>query len=452
MQEVRVPDIGDFTDVPVVEVAVAVGDLVAAEDTLVVVESDKATLDVPAPFAGRVMEMRVAEGDTVSEGSVILVLEAVEGSGGGEAGLAEKPAVEPEAAEPVSIAAAPATKPEPRQSVPAVAALPSVASAMPSAPGAAAAPVPVAVEPGKPVYASPSVRRYARTLGVAVAEVQGSGAKGRITREDIEAFVKARLAAPQAAAGNAGSGIAAAGLPDWPKVDFAKFGPVERVPLSRIARISGPALARNAMLIPHVTNFDKADVTDLEAFRKTLNGEAGPDEARLTMLAFAVKAVVAALKAYPKFNASLDGGELVVKNYWNIGVAADTPEGLVVPVVKDADRKGLREIAGEMADLAGAARAGKLKPGDMQGSTFTISSLGGIGGTNFTPIINAPEVAILGMTRAEIQPVWDGEAFLPRLIQPLSLSWDHRVVDGVAAARFLVHVARTLSDFRRIAV
>jgi pyruvate dehydrogenase E2 component (dihydrolipoamide acetyltransferase) len=432
MQEVRVPDIGDFADVPVVEVAVAVGDHVAAEDTLVVVESDKATLDVPAPFAGRVLEMRVAEGDTVSEGSVILILEA-------DAGEAEAAASAPVAREPVveappagnAAAARPAPKPRPA----------SVAEG----------PVPPAVEPGKPVYASPSVRRYARTLGVAVGEVSGSAAKGRITREDIEAFVKARLAAPPAVPA-AGGAMAIAGLPDWPVVDFAKFGPVERVPLSRIGRISGPALARNAMVIPHVTNFDKADVTDLEAFRKTLNGEAGPDEARLTMLAFAVKAVVAALKAYPKFNSSLDGDELVVKNYWNIGVAADTPDGLVVPVVKEADRKGLREIAGEMAGLAEAARAGKLKPADMQGATFTISSLGGIGGTNFTPIINAPEVAILGMTRADIQPVWDGEAFQPRLIQPLSLSWDHRVVDGVAAARFLVHVARTLGDFRRIAV
>lgn len=441
MKEVRVPDIGDFADVPVVEVAVAVGDMVAAEDTLVVVESDKATLDMPAPFAGRVMEMRVAEGDTVSEGSVIVIMEADPADTGG-----------PDSADSESGYAAVAA-PAARE---AVAESPSLAdSAPPPAPesepeSVAEAPVPPAMERGKPVYASPSVRRYARTLGVAVAEVSGSGTKGRITREDIEAFVKARLAAPPPAP--AAGGMAAAGLPDWPKVDFAKFGPVERVPLSRIARISGPALARNAIVIPHVTNFDTADVTDLEAFRKTLNGEAGPDDARLTMLAFTVKAVVAALQAYPKFNASLDGDELVVKNYWNIGVAADTPDGLVVPVVKDADRKGLREIAGEMSTLATAAREGKLKPGDMQGSTFTISSLGGIGGTNFTPIINAPEVAILGMTRAGIQPVWDGEAFQPRLIQPLSLSWDHRVVDGVAAARFLVHVARTLGDFRRIAV
>ncbi len=439
MKEVRVPDIGDFADVPVVEVAVAVGDMVAAEDTLVVVESDKATLDVPAPFAGRVMEMRVAEGDTVSEGSVIVIMEAdpadtgepgsadAESGQAGEAARPEREAVS-EAPSPADSAPAPALEPE------------SVAEE----------PVPPAMERGKPVYASPSVRRYARTLGVAVAEVSGSGTKGRITREDIEAFVKARLAAPPPPP--AAGGMAVAGLPDWPKVDFAKFGPVERVPLSRIARISGPALARNAMVIPHVTNFDTADVTDLEAFRKTLNGEAGPNDARLTMLAFSVKAVVAALQAYPKFNASLDGDELVVKNYWNIGVAADTPDGLVVPVVKEADRKGLREIAGEMSTLATAAREGKLKPSDMQGSTFTISSLGGIGGTNFTPIINAPEVAILGMTRAAIQPVWDGEAFQPRLIQPLSLSWDHRVVDGVAAARFLAHVARTLGDFRRIAV
>jgi pyruvate dehydrogenase E2 component (dihydrolipoamide acetyltransferase) len=322
----------------------------------------------------------------------------------------------------------------------------------PVSPAPIAAPAqtpPVAVETGKPVHASPSVRKFARTLGVTIAEVSGTGPKGRLLREDIEGFVKSKLAA---GSNKPSGGMTMAGLPDWPKVDFAKFGPIARQPLSRIAKISGPSLARNALVIPHVCNFDKADVTDLETFRKKLNAEANADEAKITMLAFTVKAVVAALKAYPKFNTSLDGDELVMKNYWNIGVAADTPDGLVVPVIKQADQKGLREIAAEMSALAGAGREGKLKATDMQGATFTISSLGGVGGTGFTPIINAPEVAILGMTRAEIQPVWDGSAFQPRLIQPVSLSWDHRVVDGVLAARFLAHISKTLSDFRRISI
>lgn len=417
--KIAVPDLGDFRDVPVVELPVAVGDTIAAGDTLVVVESDKATLDVPAEIGGRITALHVGMGDKVSEGTLLAEIEA--GQGKQEAPAAPAPGPTPAAAP------APATAPQ-------VAAVP---------PPAAPAPAPSAPD-GAPPHASPSIRKLARELGVDLARIAGTGPKGRITREDVQGFVKAALQAPPA-----GGGIGP-GLPDWPRVDFAKFGEVERKPLSRIVRISGPALARNAIMIPHVTNFDEADVTDLEAFRKEANRQDGAP--KLSILPFVVKAAVAALKAYPAFNSSLDGDDMLLKKYWNIGVAADTPDGLVVPVVKNADRKGLREIAAEMADLAADARAGRLKPSDMQGATFTISSLGGIGGTNFTPIINAPEVAILGMTRSAIKPVWDGESFQPRLIQPLSLSWDHRAVDGVAAARFLGFVKDVLSDFRRISL
>lgn len=428
MIEVRVPDIGDVSDVPVLEVAVVVGDAVQIDDPVIMLESDKATLDVPAPHAGSVIEVKVKEGDRVSQGDVIMILEA-------DADEAAADDAHPAARTPMQKA----SKTENTSR----AALRSTAPMKTPAPPA---------RPGLPVYASPSVRKFARTLGADISEVTGSGPKGRILREDLEAHIKARLSAAEAGAVPAPGQAALLDLPDWPRVDFAKFGPVERTPLSRIARISGPALSRNAIVIPHVTSFDKADVTDLEAFRRTLNDERGTDDAKLTMLAFAVKAVVAALKAYPKFNASLDGEDLVLKQYWNIGVAADTPDGLVVPVIKQADKKGLRDIAAEIAEFAAVARGGKLPAADMQGATFTISSLGGVGGTGFTPIINAPEVAILGMTRSEVQPVWDGTDFAPRLIQPVSLSWDHRVIDGVLAARFLVHVTRTLGDFRRIAV
>ncbi|MCR9087720.1 MAG: 2-oxo acid dehydrogenase subunit E2 [Rhodobacteraceae bacterium] len=428
MIEVRVPDIGDFSEVPVLEVAVDVGDAVQIDDPVIMLESDKATLDVPTPHAGSVFEVKVKEGDRVSQGDVIMTLKA-------DADEAAADDAYPAARTPMQQASRTenTSRPAPRSTAP------------------MKTPAPPA-RPGLPVYASPSVRKFARTLGADISEVTGSGPKGRILREDVEAHIKARLSAAQAGAMPAPGEAALLDLPDWPRVDFAKFGPVERTPLSRIARITGPALSRNAIVIPHVTSFDKADVTDLEAFRRTLNDERGSDEAKLTMLAFAVKVVVAALKAYPKFNASLDGEDLVLKQYWNIGVAADTPDGLVVPVIKQADKKGLRDIAAEIAEFAAVARGGKLPAADMQGATFTISSLGGVGGTGFTPIINAPEVAILGMTRAEVQPVWDGTDFAPRLIQPASLSWDHRVIDGVLAARFLVHVTRTLGDFRRIAV
>lgn len=418
--EVKVPDIGDFKEVPVVEISVAVGDTVAPGDTVIVLESDKATLDVPTEIAGRVAEIRLSAGDRVSEGSVMILLEAASAD---SRPPEEKPAPE--------TGHAPAT------------AAPSPAQAAQTA-VVATGPAPAASD--RASHASPSIRKFARELGVSLETVTGTGTKGRITREDVQAFVKALLAGPKPANATGGLGL---DLPPWPSIDFAKFGEVERVPLSRIARISGPSLARNAIVIPHVTNFEEADVTDLESFRKSVNA-ADKSGTKLTMLAFVVKAAVACLRAYPKFNSSLDGDALVVKKYFNIGVAADTPDGLVVPVVKDADKKGLIEIAAEMADLAAAARVGKLKATDMQGATFTISSLGGIGNTNFTPIINAPEVAILGLTRASVKPVWDGTTFQPRLIQPMSLSWDHRVVDGVAAARFLVLMKDILSDFRRI--
>ncbi|RDD69817.1 2-oxo acid dehydrogenase subunit E2 [Paracoccus versutus] len=418
--KITVPDLGDFRDVPIVEIPVSVGDVIAAGDTIVVVESDKATLDVPAEVGGRIAALHVGIGDKVSEGALLAEIEAGE-EAQNDAAAAAPAAPPPAPAEPASRAAAPP---------------------VPASPPPAAA----ARTDGLPPHASPSIRKLARELGVDLARIAGTGPKGRITREDVQGFVKAALQAPAAASGP-GLGL---GLPDWPRVDFAKFGEIERKPLSRIVRISGPALSRNAIVIPHVTNFDEADVTELEAFRKAANAD--KDAPKLSILPFVVKAAVAALKAYPAFNSSLDGEEMVLKKYWNIGVAADTPEGLVVPVVKDADRKGLREIAAEMADLAADARAGRLKATDMQGATFTISSLGGVGGTNFTPIINAPEVAILGMTRSAIKPVWDGQGFQPRLIQPLSLSWDHRAVDGVAAARFLGFVKDMLTDFRRISL
>lgn len=421
VMDLNIPDIGDFKDVPVIEISVAVGDFISLDDTVIVLESDKATLDVPAEAAGTVVEILVAEGDHVSMGMPMLRIEPTE--------EADEPPAAP-APEPASTSARPPASPE--KGVPAPPPSPVPDPTAPVDTGGAAR-----------SHASPSVRRLARELGVALAGVSGTGRKGRITRDDLHAHVREALSAPRGPS-------TASDLPAWPQVDYAKFGEVERVDLSRIARISGPALARNAMVIPHVTNFDEADVTDLDAFRQDANADGR--EIKLSLLPFAVKAAAATLKSFPRFNSSLDGSQLVLKKYINIGVAADTPEGLVVPVIKAADAKNVSEIAEEMAQLASEARKGRLSPQSMQGATFTISSLGGIGGTNFTPIINAPEVAILGMTRATIQPVWDGEGFRPRLIQPVSLSWDHRVVDGVAAARFLVHLKSLLADFRRISL
>lgn len=426
--ELRVPDIGDFNDVPVIELPITIGDQIVEDDTILVLESDKATLDVPSPTAGTVAEVLLGEGDTVSKGDLIALLDAVDTAG----------------SVPVSDAV-PETKAEPDKVVEIVAPEKGAESPTPKLSDSLPLPGPMS---GNMVYASPSIRKFARELGVDISQVSGSGLKGRVTREDIANWIKQALQTSPSSPTNAGPGLGLE-LPDWPSVDYAKFGPVSRQKLSRIAKISGPSLARNSVIIPHVTNFESADITDLEAFRKQVNSEA-KEGVKMTILAFVVKAVVAALKEYPKFNSSLDGDELVMKEYYHIGVAADTPDGLVVPVVKDADQKSLKEIAAEMGSLAGQAREGKLKPTDMQGGTFTISSLGGIGGENFTPIINAPEVAILGMVRSAVKPVWDGETFQPRLIQPMSLSWDHRVVDGVAAARFLKTVQTILQDFRRI--
>jgi pyruvate dehydrogenase E2 component (dihydrolipoamide acetyltransferase) len=431
VQEVKVPDIGDYKDIPVIEIAVKVGDRVEKEQSLVTLESDKATMDVPSTAAGVVKELKVKVGDTVSEGSVIVVIEAE----GGAAAPAPAPAAKPVAEKPSD---APAT--------------PSPAPAAPSA--LAQAPLIPAGEGGarKASHASPSVRKFARELGVDVSRVQGTGPKGRITQDDVTAFVKGVMtgqrAAPAAAPAAAGGGEL--NLLPWPKIDFTKFGPVDPKPLSRIKKISGANLHRNWVMIPHVTNNDEADITELEALRVQLNKEHEKAGVKFTMLAFVIKAVVAGLKKFPTFNASLDGDNLVFKQYYHVGFAADTPNGLVVPVIRDADKKGLVEIAKEMAELSKAAREGKLKPDQMQGGCFSISSLGGIGGTHFTPIINAPEVAILGLSRSAMKPVWDGKQFVPRLTMPLSLSYDHRVIDGAEAARFNAYLGAILADFRRV--
>ena len=431
-QPVVVPDIGDFDTVEVIEVLVAAGDTIQAEQSLITVESDKASMEIPASVGGVVKEVLVKVGDKVSQGTKILMVEAAGGA--------------PQAAAP---APAPAPAPEPA-SAPAPAAS-SMASSAPerTSPTAsfAEADVPLRNLP----HASPSVRRFARELGVNLAQVIGSGPKNRITADDVRAYVKQALAtggaSPVGSTLPAGEGFSVLG---WPKVDFAKFGAIEAKPLPRIKKISGANLHRNWVMIPHVTNNDVADITELEALRQQLNAENKKSGAKVTMLAFLIKAVVAALKKFPEFNASLDGDNLVLKRYFHIGFAADTPNGLVVPVIRDADKKGVMELAAETAELAGLAREGKLSPSQMQGGCFSISSLGGIGGTDFTPIINAPEVAILGVSRSAMQPVWDGQAFQPRLMLPLSLSYDHRVIDGAAAARFNAYLASLLADFRRI--
>jgi len=429
--EVKVPDIGDYAGVPVIEIAVKVGDVVEKEQSLVTLESDKATMDVPSPQAGTVKEIKVKVGDSVGEGTLIVILEA---AGQAAAAPVAAPAAQAESAK----AAAPAA--------PAAAgngASHALAQAPAIVPGAGRRSV---------SHASPSVRKFARELGVDVARVNGTGLKGRITQDDIRAFVKGALSGAQsvAAAPAAAAGGGELNLLPWPKVDFAKFGPIDPKPLSRIKKISGANLHRNWVMIPHVTNNEDADITDLEAFRVQLNKENEKSGVKVTMLAFLIKACVSALKKHPSFNASLDGDNLVYKQYFNVGFAADTPNGLVVPVVKNADKKGVFEIAQETSDLAKAARDGKLKPDQMQGGCFSISSLGGIGGTYFTPIINAPEVGILGVCRSSMKPVWDGKQFVPRLILPLSLSYDHRVVDGAEAARFNAHLAQVLADFRRV--
>jgi len=433
--EVRVPDIGDFKDVAVIEVLVKAGDTVKQEQSLITVESDKASMEIPSSGAGRIKELKVQVGDKVNQGDLIAILE-----GASSAAPAPAPA-----------AVAPSSAPTPAASSTSA---PSPVPADRTVPTAALPPHEPASPGGKLPHASPSVRKFARELGVPLEEVKGSGPKGRILHEDVQNFTKAVMrgeaTTKAAAAKTPAGGGEALGLLPWPKVDFAKFGPVERKDLSRIKKISGANLHRNWVMIPHVTNHDDADITELEAFRVQLNKENEKSGIKVTMLAFLIKASVAALKKFPEFNSSLDGDQLVLKQYWHIGFAADTPNGLVVPVVKDADQKGVLQISQEMSDLAKKARDGKLSPADMSGATFTISSLGGIGGRYFTPIINAPEVAILGVCRSQTEPVWDGQQFQPRLMLPLSLSWDHRVIDGAAAARFNAYLCSVLADFRRV--
>ena len=437
--EVKVPDIGDFDEVTVIELMVKVGDTIKAEQSLITVESDKASMEIPSSTAGVVKELRVKLGDKVKQGSVVLVLEA--------SGAVSAPAEVPAVAAP---AAAPAVQSEP------VAAPANVAAVLVTSSPVAVAP---AHNPGAPTlglpHASPSVRKFARELGVPLEEVKGNGPKGRISQDDVQAFTKAVMAGStqtkaQAAMAPAGGDGAALGLIPWPKVDFAKFGPIERKEMGRIKKISGANLLRNAIMIPAVTNHDDADITELEAFRVSTNKENEKSGVKVTMLAFLIKACVAALKKYPEFNSSLDGDAIVYKNYWHIGFAADTPNGLMVPVIKDADKKGILQISQEMGELAKKAREGKLSPAEMTGATFTISSLGGIGGKYFTPIINAPEVAIMGVCKSTHEPVWDGKQFVPRLMLPLSLTWDHRVIDGAAAARFNAYLGQILGDFRRV--
>ena len=437
--EVRVPDIGDFKDVAVIEILVKVGDTVKIEQSLFTVESDKASMEIPSPAAGVVKELKVKVGDKINIGDFVAVLEGA-------------------AAAPAAAAPAQAAAPAPA----AQAAAPVSAQASTPAPAPAPAPVAAAVhQPGAPVlglpHASPSVRKFARELGVPLPEVKGSGAKGRITQEDVQNFTRAVMSGSQrtqaqGAAPVAASGGGELGLIAWPKVDFAKFGPIERKEMGRIKKISGANLLRNAVMIPAVTNHDDADITELEAFRVQLNKEAEKSKSgvKVTMLAFLIKACVAALKKFPDFNSSLDGDALIYKQFWHIGFAADTPNGLMVPVLKDADKKGIFQISQEMGELAKKARDGKLSPAEMSGATFTISSLGGIGGRYFTPIINAPEVAILGVCKSHMEPVWNGTAFQPRLMLPLSLTWDHRVIDGASAARFNVYLGEILADFRRV--
>ncbi len=424
--EVKVPDIGDFSDVPVISVLVSVGDTIAEEDPLIELESDKATMEVPSSHAGKVKEIKVSEGDAVSEGSVILIVEeegAGGGSGGGDSQPAEEKAEEKAASAPAQ--SQPQKAPEP------------------------AKPANAVTDAGfSKVHASPSVRAFARRVGVDLSTVNGSGRKGRILREDVEKALKS--AAPAAGAGAPAQG--GMGIPPIPAVDFSKFGPVEDVEMSRIKKLSGPALHRSWLNIPHVTNNEEADITDLDKYRKELDTQAKEEGYRVTLLSFIIKACVSALKKHWEFNSSIhpDGDKLIRKHFYNIGFAADTPNGLVVPVLKDADRKGIVDISKELGELSKKARDGALKSAEMQGATFTISSLGGIGGTDFTPIVNAPEVAILGLSRSKMAPVWDGEQFVPRNMLPLSLSYDHRAIDGALAARFNAHLKYLLADPRRL--
>jgi pyruvate dehydrogenase E2 component (dihydrolipoamide acetyltransferase) len=447
--EIKVPDIGDFKDVPIIQVFVKPGDAVKPEDPLIALESDKATMDVPSPAAGTVKELKIKVGDRVSQGKVILVLDA---ASAGDGNGARAPSAAPAGGNGASAAAGPAAAPPPKAEAPAPAEQAAPPREAPAPPAAAAAPSPARApekiegEAFKQAHASPSVRRFARELGVDLSRVHGSGPKGRILQADVQGYVKEAMSAPAAGTSGGGAGL---NLPPWPKVDFAKFGPVEVKPLPRIKKISGANLARNWVMIPHVTQFDEADITELEALRVQVNQENEKSGVKVTLLAFLMKASVAALIKFPEFNSSLDGDNLVLKRYFHIGFAADTPNGLVVPVVRDCDRKGVLQIAQETAALAAKAREGKLTPADMQGGSMSISSLGGIGGTAFTPIVNAPEVAVLGVSKSAHKPLWDGAQFVPRLMLPLSLSYDHRVIDGATAARFTAYLAKLLADMRR---
>jgi pyruvate dehydrogenase E2 component (dihydrolipoamide acetyltransferase) len=430
LREIVVPDIGDFKDVDVIEVLVKPGDAIQPEQSLITVESDKATMEIPSSAAGTVKELRVKVGDKVSTGSLLLMLDATEGA---------RPPAKP-AAVPAPVAA---PTPAPARAAPSpVVSLVGKPDPVPYEPAPA---------PGLTPHASPSVRKFARELGVDLAKVKGSGPKGRVTQEDVQGFVKGVMKGGQVMPAPAARGGFSFDLPEWPQIDFAKFGPVETKPLSRIRKLSGGFLHRNWVSIPHVTQHDEADITELEAFRKENAHVAEKEGFKLTMLAFLVKASVNALRQFPEFNASLDktGENLIVKKYYHIGVAVDTSDGLVVPVIRDADRKGVFDLARELAEISKAAREKKLKPDGMRGGTFSISSLGGIGGTAFTPIINAPEVAILGVARSQMRPLYKDGAFVPRLMLPLSLAYDHRVIDGAAGARFTTYLASVLSDFRR---
>lgn len=449
---VVVPDIGDDGEVDVIEVLVSPGDTVELEQSLITLESDKASMEVPSSHAGTVKELLVQVGDKVSQGSEILLLEAATQEAAADEAQPAEPSTPAKTAAGAATAATTSQAEQQAQSK----IIGSESGRMASEPPARVSPTEAFAVADVPAtslpHASPSVRAFARELGVDLNLVEGTARKGRITADDVKLFVKTRMAEPAAGGPTAGAGAQLGGLEllPWPKVDFERFGEIETQPLTRIKKISGANLHRNWVMIPHVTNNDEADITELEALRKQLNNEYKKEGVRVTMLAFLIKACVAALKKFPEFNSSLDGDNLVLKKYYNIGFAADTPHGLVVPVLKDADKKGVIEIAQEMSDLAAQARDGKLGAAQMQGGCFTISSLGGIGGTDFTPIINAPEVAILGVSRSKVQPVWDGKEFEPRLMLPLSLSYDHRVIDGAAAARFNAYLAQLLADFRRI--
>ena len=470
IKEAKVPDIGDYDGVPVIEILVAVGDTVKKDQGLVTLESDKATMEVPSAFAGVVKEIKVKLGDEIAEGAVVALIEVSEGAAEAKPAAAPAPTATAETGakvEPVAVSPTPdkIAQREIAQERAAPAVAPAASRVLDDKPGIdpeAAPPRTPPVEfnadrvlPEKVAYASPAVRLFARELGVDLNQVSGSERGGRISKEDVQKYVKGALAGGVAAPAAAGAPVAAGGglnLLPWPKVDFSKFGETEVVALSRIKKISGANLARNWAMIPHVTQHDHADITDLEALRVALNKENEKAGIKLTMLAFLMKASVSALKKFPDFNASLDasGENLTLKKYFHIGFAADTPNGLVVPVIRDVDKKGVNEIAQESSELARKAREGKLGPADMSGGCFSISSLGGIGGVAFTPIVNAPEVAILGVSKSSIQPVWDGKQFQPRLMLPLSLSYDHRVIDGAAAARFTAYLAQLLADMRRV--